>query len=633
MLKSSVLIFDKRISPNNDIGADITSTFQDAKKKILASHYSSFVLDTKLATLEESLEIIESAKAQNPDCQIILIDDPAMESVTGKQITTLSHKFHLFKILSQFEQENLFQIIQESFEEHDLKKQNKELLRILKEQNDKLQELSISLEARILGRQRSLLEAKEKLLKANRHFSSIHTALVAIQKAESISDMEKVLVKCLSDSLHVTWVRILFQNQSSLALENHHKSLKHAIFEDNLILEKRSLGKILFAKNSSQKFSKEEIQLLKQISEAISLALDRLIQRERSDFVRQQWQSTFDAITEPVIIINADRELVQFNKSFSLEVRDQFKKKKHCYEQFFNRDKPCEGCVLGKNFSLAHAQTSCGNETLYEVESQPLRTHKNLYVNFYRNKLKQIKSERQILESSKMAELGLIGGSIAHEINNPLAGLITFIQILKQDVESSDTPNPQLLSDLKEMEISALKCRDLIQNLLSFTRKSEDKKKTLSLEDVIKKALRLLQIQADPHGIKIELSIKVENSFLEALENPLTQSLVNILQNALDAVIERKNHDKNFLPLISVELSCDKRNYFIDVVDNGVGLGKNEHLKIFTPFFTTKNQDQHRGLGLTISYQIIKEHVGDIELTQLSKNLTRVRVILPRPVL
>jgi len=250
--------------------------------------------------------------------------------------------------------------------------------------------------------------------------------------------------------------------------------------------------------------------------------------------------------------------------------------------------------------------------------------------NFIKDKTKQKKAERQILESSKIAELGLIGGSIAHELNNPLAGLITFIQMLKQDLVTDG--NKPLFNDLEEMEKSALRCKEIIQNLLSFSRKSNEKKESLHFQDLINKAIRIIQIKAKPLGIEIKFSSKVKEDTIQGHENPLTQSLVNILQNSVDAISEKQNNDKSFNPLIEVELSNDSSSFFLDISDNGIGLGKNEQLKVFTPFFTTKNPEQHRGLGLTTSYQIMQEHSGDIELTQVFEEKTRARITFPRPV-
>ena len=252
----------------------------------------------------------------------------------------------------------------------------------------------------------------------------------------------------------------------------------------------------------------------------------------------------------------------------------------------------------------------------------------NIYINIYRDLTKQKKAERQILESSKIAELGLIGGSIAHELNNPLAGLITFIQMLKQDVVADN--NQPLFNDLEEMEKSALRCKEIIQNLLSFSRKSNTKKESLHLQDLINKAIRIIQIKTKPLGIEIKFSSKVKDDIIEGHENPITQSLVNIMQNSLDSISERQKNDKTFNPLIEVELSNDSSSFFLDVLDNGIGLGKNEQIKVFTPFFTTKNPEQHRGLGLTTSYQILQEHAGDIELTQLFEKKTRVRITFPK---
>ena len=619
MFKSSVLISDKRISKENSLGADVAYNFEETKNAILAHSYQSITLSQGMQTSAQALELAQLIKTKNSDTQIIYISD-SMQTFT-QDAQAISNKFSIFKILSQYSETVLFRTIQESLEEYSLKEQNNELLKILSEQNEKLQSLTKDLEDRVVIRQQGLLESKDKLLQTNKYYSALLIALVAIQKAESIPEMERTLLNSLGQSLKISWVRILFQSQTTMAAESKRTLKNFAVFEHDLILEKRRLGKIIFAQESTTaqevKFSKEELQFLKQISEAISLAMDRLIQREQSDFLRKQWQSTFDAITEPVALMRKNKEVVQYNLAYKEQLAP------HTTLPDF---------PLGEKFDLRITNALTRQESLYEGDSQRMKSDVDdeIYINIYRDKTKQKRAERQILESSKIAELGLIGGSIAHELNNPLAGLITFIQMLKADVESDG--NKSLLEDLEEMEKSAFRCKEIIQNLLSFSRKSTTKKERLHLRDLINKAIRVIQIKAKPLGIQIRQSLASSEDYIEGHENPLTQCFVNVLQNSLDAITERQKIEKSFNPLIEVELSNDSSSFYIDILDNGNGLGKKEQLKVFTPFFTTKNPEQHRGLGLTTSYQILKEHAGDIEISVTFEKKTRVRITLPRPV-
>ncbi|MES2767764.1 MAG: HAMP domain-containing sensor histidine kinase [Bdellovibrionota bacterium] len=625
MFKSSVLIFDKRISRENTLGADTAYSFEDVKHAIQNHNYQSITLSQSALSSNQALEIVQVIKNKNTDTQIIFISDENQGFNQAQGVQQISNKFSVFKIISSFDEKFLFRTIQESLEEYNLKAQNNELLKILTEQNEKLQVIKKDLEDRIVIRQQGLLESKEKLLQTSKYYGSILVALVAIQKSESISEMERTLLKSLNEPLNISWVRILFQSQTSVTNDAKKTLKNYAVFEHDLVLEKRNLGKIIFARESdsksSAKFNKEEIQFLRQMSDAISLAMDRLIQREQSDFLRKQWQSTFDAITEPVALIRSNFEIVQHNAAYKKQFPTELHKAEHQHE-------------LGEKFSLRtstdRVNPANNQEKLFEVDSQKMKSDlgENIYINIYRDLTKQKKTERQILESSKIAELGLIGGSIAHELNNPLAGLITFIQMLKQDVVTDN--NKPLFDDLEEMEKSALRCKEIIQNLLSFSRKSNTKKESLHLQDLINKAIRIIQIKTKPLGIEIKFSSKVKTDIIEGHENPLTQSLVNIMQNSLDSISERQKIEKTFNPLIEVELSNDSSSFFLDILDNGIGLGKNEQLKVFTPFFTTKNPEQHRGLGLTTSYQILQEHAGDIELTQVFEKKTRARITFPK---
>ncbi len=140
-----------------------------------------------------------------------------------------------------------------------------------------------------------------------------------------------------------------------------------------------------------------------------------------------------------------------------------------------------------------------------------------------------------------------------------------------------------------------------------------------------------MQIKTKPIGLNIETIFKSQQDLILGQANPLTQAFVNILHNALESINEKRKLQKDFNPSIQVHVSENKETHSltIDVYDNGLGLTTDQQLKAFTPFYTTKNVEVHRGLGLTVAYQIIKDHSGDIDISQVSDGRVRVRITLP----
>src|SRR5206468_1867408 len=147
--------------------------------------------------------------------------------------------------------------------------------------------------------------------------------------------------------------------------------------------------------------------------------------------LKQEWDSTFDAITDPVSIISEDFEVIRVNRSYARKTKLGLENVsgRKCYQILFGKDSPCKGCKLGASFDLGETVCSDGTHAHFSVTSHlvPLESGKRRYALFYRDTGEEQRIQRQILESSKMAEIGTIGSSIAHEINNPLGGMIAFL--------------------------------------------------------------------------------------------------------------------------------------------------------------------------------------------------------------
>lgn len=614
-LKSSVLIVDTTFSTKNTFGADVAADLKQAHLLIQNSQYSSVALSLKQFSLSESLQFLNFTLNKNKNTQLVLFGT----NINPDVLKSITNQIKVFKIISHYSESLLEQTLLDAVSEYDLKNQNMQLLKLFQDQNDKLIELSLDLEERVAKRQKFLETSKEKLLQVNQYFRSLLEALFAIQRAYSVTEIENNLHKALSSSLKLSWVRIKFQSQNDNIEQI--QALEFSTFSTDLILENKKLGKIIFARPKALPFSDEDQKFLVQISQAISLAMDRLNQLEKSEFLKQQWKSTFDAILEPVALIRADYELIDFNRSFS---QAAFKKQKgKCYSILFNRKTKCENCTLGTTFQLPPAKVANNQEVLYEVSSH--QQSGNTFVNTYRNIEDQKRVERQILESSKMAELGTIGSSIAHELNNPLAGLITFLQLIKSDLNGGEP----YYNDIIEMQNAANKCKDIIQNLLSFTRKSsKTSNEKIKLTDAVDYSIKIVNLKAQSLGIKFDVLVK-ENLYISGQLNPFTQALVNILQNSIESISEKKLKDKSFAPTIEIKIFKKDSKIFLEITDNGRGLTPEEQLKVFTPFYTTKNPEFHRGLGLTVSYQIIQDQGGSIDLLQLSDQKTRASITFP----
>jgi len=223
------------------------------------------------------------------------------------------------------------------------------------------------------------------------------------------------------------------------------------------------------------------------------------------------------------------------------------------------------------------------------------------------------------IQTEKMSALGRMAAGIAHEINNPLAGILLFSSNLSKKVPQAGPLKEGLDVIIRE----TVRCKSIIQELLEFSRDREPQKELINVNTVIEKALKFLENEFRLHHIGIEsrLSDHMQETLLD--ENQIEQVFVNLLLNAVQAIGEKGG--------ITVKSSMDqdRKCAVIEIADTGSGIPSENIGKIFEPFFSTKPKGT--GLGLAVSYGIVKNHEGDIHA--FSKPGEGTRFVLEFPIL
>lgn len=218
-----------------------------------------------------------------------------------------------------------------------------------------------------------------------------------------------------------------------------------------------------------------------------------------------------------------------------------------------------------------------------------------------------MKAQEQLVNAEKLASLGRMAAGVAHELNNPLTGIVTFAHLLKKRIPPE---NKQDIEDIDVIIEQANRCSKIINGLLGFSRKTSTEKIKLSINSLIENTLALLRNQAKFHNIRYEMNL--DNSIPEIIIDPnqIQQVFINLLINAADAMNE------NGLIIIStrfIEGKIGNKKYIeIEFTDTGPGIPKEQLARIFEPFYTTKPVGKGTGLGLAVSYGIIKKHGGSI---------------------
>jgi len=216
-----------------------------------------------------------------------------------------------------------------------------------------------------------------------------------------------------------------------------------------------------------------------------------------------------------------------------------------------------------------------------------------------------VKTQDQLVQAEKLATLGTLAGGVAHEINNPLTAVLTNAQILQM------TATDDVKESLDLIEEGAKRCQGIVQKLMKYARKTveETPHRDVDLRDVVKGTCALLGFQFQQENIEVEMKLG-EVPLVKGIAGELDQVLTNLLVNARDAIHAGKVQGK-----ITIEIRKTHESVELAVADNGIGIPKENQQKIFDPFFTTKDVGSGTGLGLAVSFGILKRHGATISVS------------------
>jgi signal transduction histidine kinase len=201
-----------------------------------------------------------------------------------------------------------------------------------------------------------------------------------------------------------------------------------------------------------------------------------------------------------------------------------------------------------------------------------------------------------------MASLGKLAAGVAHQLNNPLGGIMLYSRLIQEECELSDQANGDLTRILRDAE----RCRDTVKELLVFARQTRQEKQYHDINKSLTRTLFLLEKQVLFQNIQIETRLDAELPQVYGDIQQLNHVFMNIILNAAQAM-----DGKGKLSISSV-LSSDQQNVIIEFADTGPGIPEDVLPHVFEPFFTTKDEGKGTGLGLSLAYGIVESHQGKI---------------------
>jgi two-component system NtrC family sensor kinase len=246
--------------------------------------------------------------------------------------------------------------------------------------------------------------------------------------------------------------------------------------------------------------------------------------------------------------------------------------------------------------------------------------------------LKRVETENAALSQkmvhvAKMASMGKLAATVAHEINNPLAGILTYARLISRNISAATMSEQEQKESLEYLDaaISEIKrCGNIVRNLLQFSRGSESVMERIDVHSLIEKSLSITKHHFQINGISATTRLEAADPNTIGNANQITQMLIALLMNAVEAMTPGGSL------IVTTQDSFGENALCISVTDNGKGIPQEIRSNIFEPFFTTKENGHSVGLGLAVVYGIILRHQGKIEVESKPGQGTTFILTLPK---
>jgi len=235
-------------------------------------------------------------------------------------------------------------------------------------------------------------------------------------------------------------------------------------------------------------------------------------------------------------------------------------------------------------------------------------------------------THQQLVAAEKLSAIGTIAAGMAHEMNNPLAGLQNCVRRIRRDPHNQH----QLVRYLTAMEESADRMQRVVRGLLDLSRPHRPEIVEVQLEPLLERVLLVVGHKLSEAEVSPNLEVKPDAAVVWGDSQQLEQVFQNIIANACDSLRESRERDPGFWPQLDITAERQGQRIEIEIADNGAGISAESLPRLFEPFFSTKAPGSGTGLGLSIAHDIVRSHGGDIVVSSKLGRGASFRIVLPR---
>jgi len=390
-----------------------------------------------------------------------------------------------------------------------------------------------------------------------------------------------------------------------------------------------TMGALAVADRQGGPFTTEDLWLLSTVATnaSVVLANSRLYEIVRRS--KEEWETAFNALAEGIALVGPGDAVLRANRALAALAETS------------------EAALVGRSFCESLPGTSAAVTALIEAAHRGER-HAPVVVRIERTErvlritaapfagragpgpvvllvedvTEQRLMEAQLIQTDKMASIGQLVSGVAHELNNPLTSIAGLAELLLERQLSPDFPREHL----RVIHDQAERAGRIVRNLLTFARKGVPEETPVDLNELAARTALLIVYELELHGIELEQALSPEPIVVLGDRHELQQVLLNLITNAVQAVSSLPPGQPRKITIATARVDADA---VLRVRDTGPGVPPQHASYLFTPFFTTKAPGQGTGLGLSLSYGLVKSHGGVLSYESPPDGGAEFRVVLP----
>jgi len=424
---------------------------------------------------------------------------------------------------------------------------------------------------------------------------------------------------------------VLYEDMTAKKPEGMQQYVKEGIQSLALIplinKSKEIFGIILTGSKGAQHFTTEQKNVLSLIGNRIGAALENFHLYEQYRRSEEKYRSLFDNDPNPIFILDSD----------NLEILDLNRRAQECYDydrnemlgmSFLDIGEPDdEEIVKGLKEISSTRSLLFSKKRHFRKGGEPFFVNIHVSRSNYNGKevliastadiTESLEKEAQLIQASKMTTLGLMAAGMAHEINQPLNVIQVCADMLLKSVKRGVTLETEDLRSMAEdIGQNVQRAAGIIKHMRDFSRMSEGVQTRVNINDPIRDVFKVLGHQLKMHRVEVVLDLASDLPGILAESNRLEQVFINLVTNALDAMDEKEKQQGtgSIEKKLTIRSYLEKDSVVVTVSDTGTGMPRKVMEKIFEPFFTTKEIGKGTGLGVSISYGIVKDYNGAIDI-------------------